>query len=100
MYLTVVLAIRNDNYGGNQKEVFQKVIDYYSYLQAEFIDLFEICLVELNPPKDRKRQLEEFDFSKLKKYSIVTVPDNIAEEISNKPFVEYIAKNVGIRNAK
>jgi hypothetical protein len=108
MQLSIVLCGRNDNYGGDFKSRLQNCINWtFHQLIAHQIHS-EIIFVNYNPLNEIP--IEEFiDWPKSNNYvmiRIITVPELVHLELLNTkniksvPFLEYFAKNAGIRRAK
>jgi hypothetical protein len=104
-YLSIVVAARNDNYGGEFLHRMQVFVNSL-LAQAEIHKLhLELIIVEWNPPADRPRLGQVVKWPKLSSMSkvcIVEVPQEIHERLpraKTMPMFEYIAKNVGIRRA-
>ena len=103
--ISLVIAARNDDYGGNflnRIYTFTKILIYQTNkykLPAELI------VVEYNPPAD-KPSLDKVLVIQNNQYlnvRFITVPNKFHQKIageSKNPFFEYIAKNIGIRRAK
>lgn len=108
-YLSIVIAGRNDNYGGDFDARLQNSINWYS-IQLENAKLpTEIVLVNYNPIPENTPLNERIKFKASSKYvtvRIITVDADRHntyhnEQVRNKlPFYEFIAKNIGIRRAK
>ena len=107
-YLSVVVAARNDNYGGDFEQRLQNCVNWFCY----YADLFqlnsEFLIVNYNPIKERMQLTDAIQFPKSNfvKFRIVTVPNSFHEKISDEkirkkvPLYEYVAKNIGIRRAR
>ncbi len=105
-YLSLVIAARNDNYGGNflhRMQVFINVL--LSLWDKHGLDA-ELVVVEWNPPKDRPRLERALTWPKSPKPGLVrfiAVPETIHHRMPNAdklPMFEYLAKNVGIRRSQ
>ena len=105
-YISVVVAARNDNHGGNMIGRMQAFIDSWIG-QAKQYDLSsEIVVVEWNPPADRARLMDELrwppDMGPCE-VRFVEVPREVHGRLPNAdaiPLHQMIAKNVGIRRAR
>jgi hypothetical protein len=107
MYLSIVVVLRNDNYGGNLIERFEyfiKSIDNGINKYNMYNDI-EIVLVEWNPPSENETMQNIVNNIK-KKYSlkvnvrIITISNEY--HISRNytlPCCEYPGKNVGIKES-
>ncbi len=105
-YLSVVATTRNDDHGGNLHRRTQIFINgllkqcWRHQLQAELI------LVEWNPPRDKPRLVEDFEWPAENgpcSVRIIEVPSTIHKRFKYSdqlPLFQYIAKNVGIRRAR
>lgn len=105
IYLTIVVASRNDDHGGN---LLARTRLFFSTL-LEQIDRYrlssEIILVEWNPPPDRRLLSEVLDLPRTLRscdVRIITVPHEIHMKFDNAQVLQlhqYIAKNVGLKRA-
>jgi hypothetical protein len=105
-YLSVVVAARNDNHGGNLLVRMQAMIDSW-IVQAEQYELAsEIVVVEWNPPQDRPRLKDSLRWParpRVCQVRFVEVPPEVHARFRNEmaiPLHQMIAKNVGIRLAR
>jgi hypothetical protein len=109
MDLSIIMAARNDNYGG---EVYRDVEpatptpqrlrmaqSFYTLHEAfKNID-YEVIVVEWNPIKGVEK-ISDWPFMQHPKVRFIEVPDWFSDGlIGNQEFHEYHAKNVGIRRA-
>lgn len=108
-FLSLVLAARNDNYGGNFTERLQTGIDWNTRWLEQFKVTSEVIIVNWNPVAENPDLIDLITFPKGRKYvnyRIITVPNSVHEDYvdpairSTVPMFEFIAKNVGIRRAK
>ncbi len=105
-YLSVVVAARNDDHGGNMLRRMQAFVDAW-VSQARRYDLpSELVIVEWNPPPDRERLIDALrwplDLSP-SEVRFVEVPAEVHRCFPNAdaiPLHQMIAKNVGIRRAR
>jgi len=99
MYLSVIMASRNDNHGGDLNERTQNCIDSLSEQIKRFKIDAEIVIVDWNPPAGKP-----FLYEVIKgKYRSIIVPPKIHNRYGQAklfPLYQMIAKNVGIRRAK
>lgn len=104
-YLSVVVAARNDNYGGDFLHRMQVFVNVLFWLSDKYNLDVELIVVEWNPPKDRPRLRDAIAWPESMKASVVRiieVPSEVHHSLPNSnrmPIFEYIAKNVGIRRA-
>lgn len=110
--LTLVMASRNDGYGGNASHSrAQLALDMIDYHLGVYPSLkVELILVEWNPTPDSKPYNEVFRLPKnVASMRFVPVPKMIHDMWSSPlihgnysfvPFHEFIAKNIGIRRAR
>jgi hypothetical protein len=105
-YLSIVVAARNDNYGGDFLRRMHLFLSTLAALSDRHRLSAEVIIVEWNPPADRPCLGEIIDrpcngnglFVR-----IVTVAESVHRTMANSekmPMFEYIAKNVGIRRAQ
>ncbi|HEY0297654.1 MAG TPA: hypothetical protein VGB84_00400 [Arachidicoccus sp.] len=107
-YLSIVLAVRNDNYGGDFMARLQKCISWNTALLEKYKIPTEFVLVNWNPIVENKNLEEQIEWAQNRQfvsYRIIHVPSEIhhqfvnPEERKTVPLFEFIAKNVGIRRA-
>ena len=95
MNLSVVLAGRNDLYGGG---------DYISRMNRCLDSIVplgcEIIFVEWNPPSDRPTLIEKIGHHGIHLITVANEVHNWTHGADLMPMFEYRAKNVGIRRAK
>lgn len=105
-YLSVVVAARNDNHGGDMLGRMQAFLDCWIVQSQRYNLSSEIVIVEWNPPADRpplKRDLRWPADSTPCEIRFVEVPREIHERFAHAaaiPLHQMIAKNVGIRRAR
>jgi hypothetical protein len=105
-YLSIVVAARNDNYGGDFLRRMQLFLSILATLSDRCGLRAELLIVEWNPPADRPPLRDSIDWpcnGNSLDVGIVTVPEQVHRALPNAgkmPMFEYIAKNVGIRRAK
>ena len=105
-YLTIVITSRNDDYGGPYTDRVLRPLQFNCDRLSEHDVRFEVVLVEWSPVPDRPRlsellpeQLARFAPAALRRY--VVAPE-YQEALTQNPrvrYLEYLAKNVGIRRA-
>ncbi|MCU1235034.1 MAG: methyltransferase FkbM family [Candidatus Solibacter sp.] len=106
IYISVVVAARNDNHGGNMLGRMQAFVDSWIDQAEQFGIPSEIIVVEWNPPAGRPRLATELRWpqaSSLCEVRFVEVPPEIHRQFPNAsaiPLHQMIAKNVGIRRAR
>ncbi|HYL36125.1 MAG TPA: hypothetical protein VEV17_09460 [Bryobacteraceae bacterium] len=105
-YLSLVIAARNDDHGGNLLERMQAMIESWIG-QAELYGIAsEIVVVEWNPPKDRPRLKDALLWPprpKACEVRFIEVPPEVHARFRNGmaiPLHQMMAKNVGIRRAR
>jgi hypothetical protein len=104
-FLTIVVTGRHDNYGGDFNERFFTALRFNHQRLAERDVPFEVVLVEWNPVPDRPTLSEVVARecpslgSVLRR--VVVAPEYHVAFTQNPriPYLEYLAKNVGIRRA-
>jgi hypothetical protein len=104
-YLSIVIAARNDNYGGNLLNRISTMIRTATYLLFKYSIDSEIILVEYNPPSDRPSLsgIIRSYANSIVKIRVITVTPEFHLKFKNHkkiPLFEFIAKNIGIRRAK
>jgi hypothetical protein len=105
-YISVVVAARNDNHGGDMVGRMQAFLDSWM-LQAERYGLeSEMVVVEWNPPANRGKLQDEFRWAGkngLCPARFIEVSREIHASLLNAssiPLHQMIAKNVGVRRAR
>lgn len=108
-YLSIVIAARNDNYGGDFNQRIQNFITWNTNLLEKYKIGTEIIIVNWNPIEENVSLFESLNWPTNRKYvqfKIITVPNKVHLEYINTgirksfPLFEYLAKNAGIRRAK
>jgi len=105
-YLSIVIAARNDNYGGNFLERMQTFLNVLLPLAGHYSLNAELIVVEWNPPLDRPRLREVLSWPgcmNTGEVRIIEVAGAIHGRMQNSdklPMFDCLAKNVGIRRAK
>lgn len=108
--LSVVVVVRNDDYGGDFDRRFHTSMDALFRQAEQFKVAVELVLVYYNPLPKKASMTERIRFPFTSEYltiRLVTVPPEIHaafladEKVKRKPLpvLEFIAKNVGIRRA-
>ena len=104
-YLSVVLATRNDDHGGNPLWRLQAFVDTFdAQCRRTGLDA-EVIIVEWNPPVGRPRLIDVLPLPRdpACAYRFVEVPPELHATLSHAealPLFQMIAKNVGIRRAR
>jgi hypothetical protein len=105
-YLSVVVAARNDNHGGDMLGRMQAFLDSWIAQAQRYRLSSEIVIVEWNPPADRPKLIDDLrwpeDASPCE-IRFVEVPREIHQRFAHAgaiPLHQMIAKNVGIRRAR
>jgi hypothetical protein len=105
-YLSLVVAARNDDHGGNFLERMQAFIDGWVAQTRIHQIPSELLIVEWNPPADRKRLADALRWppdSGSCEVRIIMVPPEVHFRYGHSsvlPLYQMIAKNVGIRRAR
>ncbi len=104
--LSIVIAARNDNYGGDFTERLQLAINVHLTYMARFNMDAELLIVEWNPPPERPPLVEALrwpDDLPAGRVRIIRVPSEVHARVpnpKNMPMFEYMAKNAGLRRAR
>ena len=99
-YVTISFANRNDNYGGFLAERIQLFIDYYAFFVKQYPDLFEFVIIDYNPPADKPKLRDAFNWSALGRVIHCEVSQEIHQVIpgaSSRKIQDYIGRNIGLR---
>lgn len=104
-YISVVMAARNDDYGGGFQERLFRAVAHLTYEFAERGTLAEIIVVEWNPDPNAAPLADRLTraASPPTPLRIITVPHEVhasLPESTSRPMFEYWAKNVGLRRAR
>ena len=104
-FLSVVVATRNDDHGGDPLKRLQAFINTLAAQCRRWSLDAEIIVVEWNPPPDRPRVSELCRVPPDAPFSVrfVEVPADLHQALrfsSVLPLFQMIAKNVGIRRAR
>jgi hypothetical protein len=79
-YLTVVLAVRNDNYGGDFIQRLQKSLNWNTRLLERYAIDTEIVMVNWNPLPDEAPLINQLEWPKDRKYvryRVINVPNEL-----------------------
>lgn len=105
-YLSIVVATRNDDHGGNLLQRMQTFVNAL-FAQCQRYELpAELVIVEWNPPHDRPPLAEVFQWPVDKEFCsvrIIQVPPELHRRFAHwkaLPLYQMIAKNAGIRRAR
>jgi hypothetical protein len=100
-YISVVVTTRNDNYGENMRRRLDMFVQGLDQHQRKYPGLFELVIVEWNPPGDQEPLSTIIPSCTDLPIRIITVPNeyHISTGV-RRPLAEFPAKNVGLRRAK
>ncbi|MDB5283147.1 MAG: hypothetical protein JWO06_2222 [Bacteroidota bacterium] len=84
-YLSIVVAGRNDNYGGDFEQRLQNCITWYCYYADKYKLDTEFLVVNYNPVADRPQLKEVIQFPKsdFVQFRMIPVPNACQEKISD-----------------
>ena len=105
-YITVVVAVRNDNEGGNTLERTQAFLSAWLGQAKRYGLRSEIIVVEWNPPADQPKLGESLTWpvdTSPCEVRFIEVPPGVHQRYPNAqalPLHRMMAKNVGIRRAR
>jgi hypothetical protein len=105
-YISVVVAARNDNHGGNMIGRMQAFIDSWICQARQHNLSSEIIVVEWNPPADRARLMDQLRWPPdmgACEVRFIEVSRELHDSLPNAaaiPLHQMIAKDVGIRRAR
>jgi len=95
-YLSVVLVMRNDDYGGNLLHRFERAISDLAEAGLRHGLRYELIVIEWNPPAGRQCLREAVRWPEaLVDVRVVTVPEEVHTEAACRGW-EYEAKNLGV----
>ncbi len=104
-YLSIVVAARNDNYGGAFLARAEAFVNLLAALWSAEGAAAELIVVEWNPPEDKPPLMDALTWPGCPPnltIRIIQVPRELHDSLLNSgkmPMFEYMAKNVGIRRA-
>ena len=104
--LSIVVAARNDNYGGGFLHRMQLFVDVLGAHLRQTPAVVELLVVEWNPPPSRPRLRDALTWPRDLRAGtvrLIEVPSAVHEQLPGSekmPMYEYLAKNVGIRRAR
>lgn len=101
-YISVVVASRNDNHGGDLNERTQSCITTLGDQAEKYGVSLEVVMVDWNPPDDKPPLYDIIDHSNVA-FRSITVPTEIHQRYGQAdlfPLYQMIAKNVGIRRSR
>ncbi len=108
-FLSIVIAVRNDNYGGDFNGRLQLSVQWLAHLTQKYQLQTELVLVNYNPVPERAGLHTSIQWPAERDYlriNMITVPEAVHLHFvqpkvrKTVPLFEFIAKNVGIRRAK
>jgi hypothetical protein len=102
--LSIVVVIRNDDYGDRATPRYKNHFELTAALAAKHNIKYEHIIVEWNPPSDKPPVAELLEWPDHANIRVITVPPKYHEALGENgkkmPVMEYIAKNVGCRRAR
>ncbi len=104
--ISIVIAARNDNYGGDFLERLQSFVNMLVPQLDVYAPDSELVIVEWNPPQGRSRLAEAIRWHEAARrisVRIIEVSNDLHSCLPNSkrmPMFEYFAKNVGIRRTR
>lgn len=100
-YISVIVTTRNDNYGENMRRRLDMFVRGLDQHQKKYPDLFELVIVEWNPPVDQEPLSTIIPSCTDLTVRIITVPNEYHLRTGvPRPLAEFPAKNVGVRRAQ
>src|SRR5262245_24773608 len=102
-YLSIIITARNDNHAGDFLTRISTLVRGLGRQAKKHPGLFELIVVEWNPPSDRPSLAEAVSWPSSFDLRIVTIPNDVHQRITRDPrmsFIEFIGKNVGLRRAR
>jgi hypothetical protein len=99
-YISVVVTTRNDNYGENMQDRLHMFVNSLNNYSKIYPGLLELVVVEWNPPTNTAPLSSIIPQCDSLPIRIITVSPEIHDQYKTKaPVLEFLAKNVGIRNS-
>jgi len=105
-YVSFIVAGRNDAYGGDFLHRLQVFVNSLTALLVRHDLSSELLMVEWNPPNDRPQLKDALTWPRWLRpgmIRIIEVPSERHEQLFGSrrgPYLEFVAKNVGIRRAR
>lgn len=100
-YISVVVTTRNDNYGENMAQRLNMFISGLDYYQSLHPHLFELVIVEWNPPPSSESLSSIIPTCNNLPIRIITVSPEYHNKLGIKrSLAEWPAKNVGLRRTR
>lgn len=102
-YISIVFVNRNDNYSGDQNKRIEAFIDYYSYYDHLYPNLFEILVCDWNPPSNTKQLKVAYPWEKFSRVRHFVVDEALHKKLcpdNSRPILDYVGRNVCIRRAQ
>lgn len=100
-YISVVVTTRNDNYGENMRRRLDMFVRGLDQHQQKYPGLFELVIVEWNPPQDQEPLSTIIPPCTDLPVRIITVPNEYHLRTGmRRPLAEFSAKNVGLRRSR
>lgn len=106
IYISIVVAVRNDNHGGNFLIRFQIFLNTIFHLNTKYPLNIEIVIVEWNTPNYKPSIITNLNLTqkpgtcKIKLISVTPEIHNSYKNSQTLNIYQMIAKNVGIRRAE
>jgi hypothetical protein len=103
--ISLVVAARNDDYGGNLINRINAFLKILIYFTNKYKTHFELVFVEYNPPSDKKYMYDELIIKDNQYLSVrfIIVPHDFHTTLPDHqkvPLCEFIGKNIGARRAR
>ena len=105
-YLSIVVAARNDQYGGDFLGRMDRFLNVLFGIGRRLRLDAELIVVEWNPPPNRPRLSSAIEWERYRRrfpVRIIEVPAEVHTRFENSdvmPIHEYIAKNTGVRRSQ
>lgn len=98
--LSIVIATRGDNYGGDNLEKTKKIVQRINKILVKANITHEFVIVDFNVIK--RNEISSLREALPENVKFIDVPHSSIEEnlVRNSPFVEFLAKNIGIRRSQ
>lgn len=102
-YVSVAFVNRNDGYGGDLEERIAKFIAYYARYARMWPGLIEFVIVDWNPPPERPKLADAFNWRELGDILHVEVPPEVHADVAGqrgRKMLDYYGRNVAIRHSQ
>ena len=101
-YISIIFVNRNDLYTSDQINRVKAFIEFYSFYDKKYPNLFEFLICDWNPLQDRKSLKDQYDWTQLSLVKHLVVSPEIHSSLcpdNSHPILDYTGRNACIRRA-